>query len=139
MAEQRRPRGFIGRRVYQLLHAPKPVFRAVFSNVSIATLLTLGYLLYDLQVEHALRNGADLSGVIGGRDLRTEAAALLVLGTVIFGSLITYLIVPQPRANGSGTERSGWSAVLGFFASLPVAYIALVIESQFLKPLFAQL
>jgi hypothetical protein len=58
---------------------------------------------------------------------------------VIFGSLITYLIVPQPRANGNGTERSGWSAVLGFFASLPVAYIALVIESQFLKPLFAQL
>jgi hypothetical protein len=29
--------------------------------------------------------------------------------------------------------------VLGLFASFPVAYIALVIESQFLKPLFAQL
>jgi hypothetical protein len=139
MAKSRQPRGFIGRRIYQLLHAPKPVFRAVFSNVSIATLLTLAYLLYDLQVERALRSGADLSGVIGGRDLRTEAAALLVLGTVIFGSLITYLIVPQPRADGKGTERSGWSAVLGLFASFPVAYIALVIESQFLKPLFAQL
>jgi hypothetical protein len=63
----------------------------------------------------------------------------LVLGTVVFGSLITYLIVPQPRADGKGTERSGWSAVLGLFASFPVAYIALVIESQFLKPLFAQL
>ena len=74
-----------------------------------------------------------------GGDLRTEAAALLVMGTVLFGSLITYLIVPQPRADGRGTERSGWSAVLGFFASLPVAYLALVIESQFLKPLFAQL
>ena len=99
MAKPRQPRGFIGRRIYQLLHAPKPVFRAVFSNVSIATLLTLAYLLYDLQVERALRSGADLSSVIGGRDLRTEAAALLVLGTVIFGSLITYLIVPQPRAD----------------------------------------
>ena len=139
MAKQRRPRGFIGRRVYQLLHAPKPVFRAVFANVSVATLFTLIYLIYDLQVDRALRSGGDLSGVFGGRDLRTEAAALLVLGTVIFGSLITYLIVPQPRANGNGTERSGWSAVLGFFASLPVAYLALVIESQFLKPLFAQL
>jgi hypothetical protein len=137
MAKSRRPRGFIGRRIYQLLHAPKPVFRAVFSNVSVAALFTLVYLLYDLQVERALRNGADLSGVFGGRDLRTEAAALLVLGTVIFGSLITYIIVPQPRADGAGTERSGWSAILGFFASLPVAYIALVIESQFLKPLFA--
>ena len=133
MAKPRQPRGFFGRRIYQLLHAPKPVFRAVFSNVSIATLLTLAYLLYDLQVERALGSGADLSSVIGGRDLRTEAAALLVLGTVIF------LIVPQPRADGKGTERSGWSAVLGLFASFPVAYIALVIESQFLKPLFAQL
>jgi hypothetical protein len=139
MVKQRRPRGFIGRRVYQLLHAPKPVFRAVFANVSVATLLTLIYLVYDLQVDRALRSGGDLSGVFGGRDLRTEAAALLVLGTVIFGSLITYLIVPQPRADGKGTERSGWSAVLGLFASFPVAYIALVIESQFLKPLFAQL
>jgi hypothetical protein len=139
MAKSRQPRGFIGRRIYQLLHAPKPVFRAVFSNVSIAALLTVAYLLYDLQVERALRSGADLSSVIGGRDLRTEAAALLVLGTVVFGSLITYLIVPQPRADGNGTERSGWSAVLGLFASFPVAYIALVIESQFLKPLFAQL
>ena len=137
MAKQRRPRGFIGRRIYQLLHAPKPVVRAVFSNVSVAAFLTFAYLLYDLQVERALRSGADLSGVFGGRDLRTEAAALLVIGTVIFGSLITYLIVPQPRANGNGSERSGWSAVLGFFASLPVAYIALVIESQFLKPLFS--
>ena len=139
MAKQRRPRGFIGRRVYQLLHAPKPVFRAVFASVSVATLLTLIYLVYDLQVDRALRSGGDLSGVFGGRDLRTEAAALLVFGTVIFGSLITYLIVPQPRADGKGTERSGWSAVLGLFASFPVAYIALVIESQFLKPLFAQL
>jgi len=139
MDKPRRPRGFISRRIYQLMHAPKPVFRAVFSNVSVAALLTLLYLAYDLQVDHALRSGEGLSGVIGGRDLRTEAAALLVLGTVIFGSLITYLIVPQPRADGNGTERSGWSAVLGLFASFPVAYIALVIESQFLKPLFAQL
>lgn len=139
MANPPRPRGFIGRRLYQLMHAPKPVFRAVFANVSIATLLTCAYLLYDLQVERALRSGADLGSVIGGSDLRTEAAALLVLGTVIFGSLLTYVIVPQPRADGSGSERSGWSALLGFFASLPVAYIALVIESQLLKPLFVQL
>lgn len=139
MANSPRPRGFIGRRLYQLMHAPKPVFRAVFANVSIATLLTCAYLLYDLQVERALRSGADLRSVIGGSDLRTEAAALLVLGTVIFGSLLTYVIVPQPRAGRSGSERSGWSALLGFFASLPVAYIALVIESQLLKPLFVQL
>jgi len=32
-------------------------------------------------------------------------------------------------------QRSGWSAALGLFASLPIAYLALVVESQFLKPL----
>lgn len=134
-----RPRGFFGRRIFQLRHAPKPVFRAVFANVSVATLLTLAYLVYDLQVERMIRSGADLGALVGGRDLRTEAAALVVIGTVIVGSALTYLIVPQPRANGVGSERSGWSALLGLFASLPVAYIALVVESQLLKPLFAGL
>jgi hypothetical protein len=67
MAKSRRPRGFIGRRIYQLLHAPKPVFRAVFSNVSVAALLTIAYLLYDLQVDRALRNGALLHTVVAVR------------------------------------------------------------------------
>jgi hypothetical protein len=48
---------------------------------------------------------------------------------------MTYLIVPQPAADGRGVQRSGWSAALGLFASLPIAYLALVVESQFLKPL----
>jgi hypothetical protein len=58
----------------------------------------------------------------------------VVLCTATFGSLLTYLIVPQPSADGTFTTRSGWSALLGLFASLPIAYIGLVIESQFLKP-----
>ena len=66
-------------------------------------------------------------------DARTEAAALVVLGTVLAGSLLTYIVVPQSRADGS-LGRSGWSAALGFFASLPMSYTALVIESQLLKP-----
>ena len=141
MAEQRggervrRPRGFFGKRLYQLQHAPRPVFRAVLASGSSALIYTLIYLAYDLQVERALNDGTPLLNVLGGADLRAEAAALLVFFTVASGSLMTYLIVPQPTADGQSTQRSGWSAALGLFASLPIAYIALVIESQFLKPL----
>lgn len=134
-----RRRGFLGKRLYQLRHAPTPVFRAVASNLVVAALLTLLYLAYDLDVERSLRSSEGLDGVLFGRDLRTEAAALLVLCTALFGSLLTYVFVPQPRRDGSGVERSGWSAMLGLFASLPIAYIALVVESQFLKPLFLSL
>jgi hypothetical protein len=63
----------------------------------------------------------------------------MVLCTSTFGSLLTYLIVPQPSVRGMSTVRSGWSALLGLFASLPIAYIALVVESQFLKPLLLAL
>jgi len=92
------------------------------------------YLAYDLHVERALISGVAPSLIAGGGDLRTEAAALVVICTATFGSLLTYLIVPQPSADGAFTTRSGWSALLGLFASLPIAYIGLVIESQFLKP-----
>lgn len=130
-----RGRGFFGKRLYQLRNAPRPVFRAVASNLLVAALLTVFYLVYDLDVERSIRSGEGLETVLFGRDLRTEAAAVLVLGTALFGSLLTYVLVPQPRRDGSGVERSGWSAMLGLFASLPIAYLALVIESQFLKPL----
>ena len=31
--------------------------------------------------------------------------------------------------------RSGWSAALGFFAAVPIAYLILVVEGQILLPL----
>jgi len=134
MRGNRAPRGFIGKRVYQLQHAPRPVFRAVLASGGSGLVFMLIYLAYDLHVERALISGVAPSLLAGGGDLRTEAAALVVLCTATFGSLLTYLIVPQPSADGTFTTRSGWSALLGLFASLPIAYIGLVIESQFLKP-----
>jgi hypothetical protein len=107
----------------------------VLASGGSALIYTLIYLAYDLQVERALRDGTSLLNALGGADLRAEAAALLVLFTVVSGSVMTYLIVPQPAADGGSTQRSGWSAALGLFASLPIAYLALVVESQFLKPL----
>lgn len=139
MSGGRKPRGFFGKRLYQLQHAPRPVFRAVLASGGSGLIFMLIYLAYDLHVERALMSGLSLSLIVGGGDLRTEAAALMVLCTSTFGSLLTYLIVPQPSVRGMSTVRSGWSALLGLFASLPIAYIALVVESQFLKPLLLAL
>ena len=139
MSGRRAPRGFFGKRLYQLQHAPRPVFRAVLASGGSGLVFMLIYLTYDLHVERALMDGVSPSLIVGGGDLRTEAAALVVLCTSTFGSLLTYLIVPQPSADGTTTTRSGWSALLGLFASLPIAYIGLVIESQFLKPLLLAL
>jgi hypothetical protein len=32
-------------------------------------------------------------------------------------------------------RRTGWSAALGFFAAVPIAYLVLVVAVQILKPL----
>ena len=79
----------------------------------------------------ALSRGASLPG----GDLRFAAAGLDVLLVLLFGSLITWLIVPLPRGSGTRSVRTPWSAALGFFAAIPIAYLALVIASQVLKPL----
>jgi hypothetical protein len=54
---------------------------------------------------------------------------------IVTGTIVTYLIVPQPTGSGGQPRRSIWSAALGFFASIPIAYIGLVLTSQVLKPL----
>ena len=58
---------------------------------------------------------------------------LLVLG---IGSLVTYLIVPQPRGSSPEVHRSGWSAALGFFAAVPIAYLVMIVTVQIVRPLF---
>jgi hypothetical protein len=103
----------------------------VISDLAVAGLLGALYLAYDV----ALTRGARL---LGG-DLRTLAAVVLVAAVVGVGSLVTYLVVPQPGAGrrvGIGSARSPWSAALGFFAGIPIAYLTLVVVVQILKPLF---
>jgi hypothetical protein len=51
------------------------------------------------------------------------------------GSLVTWLVVPQPTGSGTRAVRTGWSAALGFFAAVPVSYLVLVVVVQVLKPL----
>jgi hypothetical protein len=122
-----RRRGWAEVRWRQFRNAPRPVVRAVLSSLVVAIILGLGYLAYDV----ALRRGA----MLPGGDLRTLYLVLDVLVVLVVGSVVTWLVVPQPRGTGLATTRSPWSAALGFFAAVPVCYLVLVIVAQVLAPL----
>lgn len=111
----------------QFRNAPRPVVRAVGSSLAVATVLGLAYLAYDV----AITRGA----VLPGGDLRLLALALDVLVVLVAGSVITWLIVPLPRGSGEHVTRTVWSAALGFFAAIPIAYLVLVVVLQILRPL----
>jgi hypothetical protein len=111
----------------QFRNAPRPVVRAVLSSLVVAIVLGLGYLVYDV----SLRHGA----VLPGGDLRTLYLALDVVIVLVVGSVVTWLVVPQPRGSGTAVTRSPWSAALGFFAAVPVCYLVLVVVVQIIEPL----
>lgn len=111
----------------QFRNAPRPVVRAVAANLVVAVVLGLLYLAYDV----ALARGARLPG----GDLRALFVAVDVVLVLLVGSIVTYLIVPLPRGSGDRVVRTGWSAALGLFAAVPIAYLVLVIVSQVLRPL----
>jgi hypothetical protein len=95
--------------------------------MAVAVVLGALYLVYDV----ALSRGA----LLPGGDLRVGAAALYVVLVLAAGSLITWLIVPLPRGSGARATRTPWSAALGLFAAIPIAYLVLVVAIQVLKPL----
>ena len=101
--------------------------RAVASSLAVAIALGAAYLAYDV----ALSRGAALPG----GDLRFGAAVLYVVTVLVAGSLLTWLIVPLPRGSGARATRTPWSAALGLFAAIPIAYLVLVFAIQVLKPL----
>lgn len=111
----------------QFRNAPRPVVRAVLSSLSVAIVLGLAYLGYDV----ALSRGAQLPG----GDLRVLFIAVDVLLVLVIGSVVTWLVVPQPTGSGSQRRRSPWSAALGLFAAAPISYLVLVVVTQILRPL----
>jgi hypothetical protein len=113
----------------QFRHAPRPVVRAVMSSLLVAIVLAVGYLAYDV----ALSRGASLPG----GDLRVLAVVTYVVVVLASGSLVTYLVVPQPSGAGTSVRRSAWSAVLGFFAAVPIAYLVMVAAVQIVRPLLS--
>jgi len=124
-----RQRSWAAVRWRQFRHAPRPVVRAVLSSLLIAIVLALGYLAYDL----AITRGATLPG----GDLRSLALAAYVVIVLLSGTVVTYLVVPQPNGAGATPRRNLWSAALGFFAAVPIAYLVIVAAVQIVRPLLA--
>jgi len=111
----------------QFRHAPRPVVRAVSASLSVAVVLALAYLVYDVAL--------DRDAILPGGDLRTLAVAVYIVLVLSIGSLVTYLVVPQPTGSGAVARRSAWSAALGFFAAVPIAYLVMVVTVQVIRPL----
>lgn len=111
----------------QFRRAPRPIVRAVLSSLIVAAILSVLYLGYDLAIE----GGAALPG----GDLRTLFIAVDVAIVLATGSVVTWLVVPQPGGSTGRRVRTPWSAALGFFAAVPIAYLTLVVVIQILRPL----
>lgn len=122
-----RRRGFFEVRWRQFRRAPRPVFRAVVSSLSVALVLGIAFLAYDI----ALDRGADLPG----GDLRLAVLTLYVVLVLLVGSVVTYLVVPLPTGAGATRRtRTPWSLALGLFAAVPLAYLVLVVLHEIIKP-----
>jgi hypothetical protein len=120
VTRQRTPESWLGRRWRQARNPPPPVLRAVLANVGVAAAGGLLLVLFA-----ALAPEVDAAPLI----------ALYVLAVVGAGSLLTYLWVELPAPDGERRERSPWAALLGLFAGVPIAYLALVLIYQVLLPL----
>jgi len=123
-----RPRGWFEVRWRQFRRAPRPVVRAVVSSLSIALVLGVLFLAYDI----ALDGGA----VLPGGDLRLGFLAAYVVVVCLLGAVVTYLVVPLPTGTGTArATRTPWSLALGLFAAAPIAYLVLVALHEILKPI----
>lgn len=123
-----RHRSWIEIRRRQFRNAPRPVVRAVLSSLVVAVVLAVAYLAYDI----ALARGTRLPG----GDLRLALLAGYGVAVLVVGTVVTYLIVPQPMGSGTVRRRSAWSAALGFFAAVPIAWLVMVATLQLVRPLF---
>jgi hypothetical protein len=119
-------RSWVEIRWRQFRRAPRPVVRAVLSSLVVAVILAALYLAYDVALERGARPP--------GGDLRLPAIVVYVAAVLLVGSLVTYLVVPQPTGSGMTRRRTAWSAALGFFAAVPIAYLVLVAATQIVRP-----
>ncbi|HEX6131272.1 MAG TPA: hypothetical protein VF044_06045 [Actinomycetota bacterium] len=122
-----RRRGPIEVRWRQFRNAPRPVVRAVASSLIVALVLGAAYLAYDV----ALARGARLPG----GDLRMLFLAVYAIAVLVVGSVVTWLVVPQPTGSGRAVTRTGRSAALGLFAAVPIAWLVMIVLVQVVRPL----
>jgi hypothetical protein len=120
-----KPRSELEIRWRQARNAPPPVVRAVLANVAVAFVGGIVLLLTDWLASRGVLPEAFLN--IG--------PVVYVAVVIISGSLFTYLWVELPTGVPGEKRRSGWAGVLGFFASVPIVYLSLVIIFEVLRPL----
>ena len=104
----------------QLRNPPPPVLRAVLGNLLLGSAGGAALLAYSLA-----RPGADMVMPI----------VLFIVGVLAAGSLLTYLWVELPAGASGVRRRTGWAALLGLFAALPISYLVLVVAFQVIRPL----
>ena len=125
-ASEPQPRSWVDIRVRQARNPPPPVFRAVVANLVVATVGAIILLAYDWL---AARDPSL-------PDISAALTAIYVVVVLIAGSVLTYLWVELPTgAAGGEKRRSPWAALLGFFAAVPIVYLALVVSMQVVRPL----
>ncbi len=117
-AREVRARSELEIRWRQARNAPPPVVRAVLANVAVAVVGGILLLLVDWLASR---------GTLPG-DLLPLAPLVYVVVVIVSGSLLTWLWVELPTGRAGERRRSGWSAVLGFFASIPIVYLSLVVD-----------
>lgn len=101
----------------KLRNPPPPVLRAVIGNLVVAAIGGTLLFLYA-----RLNPGASLAPLI----------VLFIAVVIVAGSVLTYLWVELPTGSSGIRRRSAWAALLGFFASVPIAYLVLVVVFQLL-------
>lgn len=109
----------------QARNAPPPVVRAVLANVAVAVVGGIVLLLGDWLASRGV-----VPDVVLGL-----GPVIYVAAVIVSGSLFTYLWVELPTGVPGEKRRSPWAAVLGFFASVPIVYLSLVIIFEVLRPL----
>ncbi len=109
----------------QARNAPPPVVRAVLANVAVATVGGVLLLLSDWLTSHDILP----------EFMRSLGPLIYVVTVIVSGSLFTYLWVELPTGVPGQKRRSPWAAVLGFFASIPIVYLSLVVIFEILRPL----
>jgi hypothetical protein len=112
----------------QFRNAPRPVVRAVAASLTVAVIAAIAYLGYDIAIARGL--------ALPGGDLRLLALVAYAVLVLVVGTVVTYLVVPQPTGSGTVRRRSAWSAALGFFAAVPIAWLVMVVALQVVRPWF---
>ncbi|MEZ4597853.1 MAG: hypothetical protein R3C32_14200 [Chloroflexota bacterium] len=129
MTDRREPRptgrGWLDSRVRQARNPPPPVFRAVVANLVVASLGAVVLLAWDWL---AARDRSL-------PDITLGLTVVYVVVVLVVGSVLTWLWVELPTGASGERRRSPWAALLGFFAAVPIVYLALVVALQVIRPL----